>query len=163
MPRDYFSFETIRDSERNVICYFITVIGTIERNGVPHMRTDLGEDANKKMAFGKITVRNLDRTINHLLQDSGCRVFSHDVNALGEAEDVISFSAKDWRAEDAIEFEEGDRILVEGRGYIRKPDEDHAGSRPEMRITATGLFRLSKAQAKRRVSTHKSLIPQEGI
>ena len=163
MPRDYFSFETIRDRERTVICYFITVIGTIEKDGVPHLKTDLGEEGNQKMAFGKVTIHNLDRTISHLLADTGCRVFSHETDVMGEAVDVISFSAKDWRADDACQLEEGDRVLVEGRGYVRRPDAQHEGSRSEMRITATGLFRLGRAGSKRHVSLNGGMLPQEGI
>ncbi len=163
MPRDYFSFETIRDHERNVICYFITVIGTIEHDGVPHIKTGLGEDGDKKMAFGKVTVRNLDRTISHLLADTGCRVFSHEEDIEGNSVDTISFTAREWRAEEAGELEEGDRVMVEGRGYIRQPDEEHAGSRPEMRITVSGMFRLSRAGYKKRVSLNAGLVPQEGI
>lgn len=163
MPRDYFSFETIRDHDRNVICYFITVIGTIEKDGVPHLKTDLGEDGNQKMAFGKVTIHNLDRTISHLMADTGCRVFSHDTDIDDKAVDVISFSAKDWRAEEACELEEGDRVLVEGRGYIRKPDAQHEGSRSEMRITITGLFRLGRTGFKKHVSLNGGMLPQEGI
>lgn len=164
MPRDYFSFETIRDHDRNVICYFITAIGTIEKDGVPHLRTDLGEDENQKMAFGRITIHNLDHTISHLLADTGCRTFSHELDINEQSVDVISFSAKDWRADAACELEEGDRVLVEGRGYIRQPDAQHEGSRPEMRITATGIFRLGRAGAgKKRVSLNNGMLPQDGI
>ncbi|MCH3961701.1 MAG: hypothetical protein LKF53_07010 [Solobacterium sp.] len=164
MPRDYFSFETIRDHERNVICYFITAIGTIEKDGVPHLKTDLGEDGNQKMAFGKVTLHNLDRTISHLLADTSCRIFSHDTDIKGESVDVISFSAREWRAEEACTLEEGDRVLVEGRGYIRKPDAMHEGSRSEMRITATGIFRLGRAgMGKKHVSFNNGMLPQNGI
>lgn len=163
MPRDYFSLETIRDHERNVICYFITVIGTIEKDGVPHLKTDLGDDGTKKMAFGKITLHRLDRAISHLLADTGCRIFSHDTDIMEDSVDVISFSARDWRAEEICELEEGDRVMIQGRGYIKQPDAQHVGSRAEMRITVTGMFRLSKAGMKKRISLNNGMLPQEGI
>ena len=33
MARDYFSFETIRGKEGEVVCYHVTMIGTIENEG----------------------------------------------------------------------------------------------------------------------------------
>ena len=39
---DYFSFESIRDREGEVICYHVTLIGTIETDGTATMRTDMG-------------------------------------------------------------------------------------------------------------------------
>ena len=55
MPKykDYFSFESIRDRSGEVICYHVTMIGTIEADGTARIRTDLGTDGDKKMAFGR--------------------------------------------------------------------------------------------------------------
>ena len=122
--RDYFSFETIRDHEKNVICYYITMIGTIEGDGIVHMRTDLGKDNNEKMAFGRVTLHNLDRKIGLLLKETGSRVYYHYHDELNGSTDVVSFTAKDWRADEAYEFEEGDRVLVQGRAYLRKADPE---------------------------------------
>ena len=39
--KDYFAFETIRDAEQKIVCYYVTMIGTIEEEGIVHIRTDL--------------------------------------------------------------------------------------------------------------------------
>ena len=50
--RDFFAFESIRDKEGNVVCYHISVVGTIEAEGVPHLRSDIGTSQDQKMSFG---------------------------------------------------------------------------------------------------------------
>ena len=70
MVKDYFSFETIRDRSGDVICYHVTAIGTIEKDGVTRMRSDLGNEGDKKMAFGKLTIRGKDRMIGLLLRET---------------------------------------------------------------------------------------------
>ena len=109
--RDYFSFESIRDKEGEVVCYHVTMIGTIEEGGEARMRSDLGVNADKKMAFGKITVRGCNRKIGVLLNETNSRVsyYSHTPE---ESYDVISFAARDWRADEVYSFNAGDRVLT---------------------------------------------------
>lgn len=159
--RDYFSFETIRDHDKNVICYYVTMIGTIEAEGVVHMRTDLGRDNNERMAFGRVTVKNFDRKIQLLTKETESRVYYHSYSEGEGSVDIISFTAKDWRADEAFAFEEGDRVLVQGKAYIRHNDaERFPGRAPELSVTASGLFRLGRSQNRRR-GMNASLIPQK--
>ncbi len=156
--KDYFSFESIRDTNGNIICYHVTMIGTIEADGVARMRTDLGTNADQKMAFGRITIRGLDRKIKLLTSETGSRIWYHSYSETdGYATDIISYTAKDWRADEAYAFNEGDRVLVEGRAYIRSASAED-GRLPELSVTATGLFQLGR---KRFVSMNSSLIPQK--
>ena len=160
--RDYFSFETIRDHEKNVICYYITMIGTIEGDGIVHMRTDLGKDNNEKMAFGRVTLHNLDRKIGLLLKETSSRVYYHYHDELNGSTDVVSFTAKDWRADEAYEFEEGDRVLVQGRAYMRKADPERFPNRlPELSVTVSGLFRLGRARKPQHHFLNEALVPQK--
>lgn len=158
---DYFSFETIRDKNHEVVCYYVTMIGTIEHDGIVHMRDDLGEDHNQKMAFGRVTVHAQDKKINTLLHETGTRVWRRDRDIDDIASDIISFTAREWRADTAFEFEEGDRVLVEGRAYIRDTSDKYPGRLPELSITAGGMFRLGRARKEKRPNPHRSLVPQE--
>ena len=156
--RDYFSFETVRDHEGQVICYHVTMIGTIEAEGIVHLRTDLGASGDQKMAFGKVTLRNLDKKVSKLLAETDSRCWRHVSDEELDSINIISFTAKDWRADEAYEFEEGDRVLVEGRAYIRKNPN---GTKPELSVTATGMFRLGRAGGAKRYNSHSTLIPQQ--
>ncbi len=155
--RDYFSFETVRDREGTVICYHVTMIGTIESEGIVHLRTDMGATGDQRMAFGKVTLRNLDKKIAKLTSETDSRCWRHFAEEGLDSINIISFTAKDWRADEAYEFEEGDRVLVEGRAYIRKNPN---GTKPELSVTVTGLFRLGRAGGGRRFNSHSTLIPQ---
>ena len=73
--KDYFSFESIRDREGNVVCYHVTMIGTIEADGVARMRTDFGADENQRMAFGRLTVCGLDKKIKVFTDQLNCRIY----------------------------------------------------------------------------------------
>lgn len=160
--KDYFSFETIRDHDKNVICYYVTMIGTIEGEGIVHMRTDLGRDNNEKMAFGRVTIHNLDRKIGTLLKETESRVYYHSHDAETGSVDIVSFTAKDWRADEAYELEEGDRVLVQGRAYLRRQDQERFPNRlPEMSVTVSGLFRLGRARRPQRHFLNESLVPQK--
>ncbi len=158
--RDYFAFETIRDREQNVICYYVTMIGTIEDEGIVRMRTDFGENEDQKMAFGRLSVYSQDRKIATLLRELNCRDYRHEHNEEG-SRDIISFTAKDWRADEAFAFEEGDRVLIQGRAFIRENNEaKYPGRLPELSITASGIFRLGRVR-KERKSFNQGLIPQK--
>lgn len=160
--KDYFSFETIRDHERNVICYYVTMIGTIEADGVCRIRTDLGRENNEKMAFGRLTLRNLDKKIGTLLRETDSKVYYHNRDEETGSVDVISFTAKDWRADEVYEFEAGDRVLLQGRAYIRKPDlEKYPNRHPELSVTVGGIFRLGRARKPQRHFLNDSLVPQK--
>ena len=136
-PRDYFTFETIRDHEHNVVCYYVTAIGTIEEDGAVHLRGDMGPDKDEKMAFGRITLHNQDRKISTLLKETNSRVYYHIHDEEGSV-DVISFTARNWRADEAYELEAGDRVMVQGRAYLRKNDvERYPGRLPEISITVS--------------------------
>lgn len=155
--KDYFSFESIRDKNGEVICYHITMIGTIEADGTARMRTDLGEGQDKKMAFGRLTVRGQDKKISVLTRETGSRIWYHSYSEEDGSLDMISYTARDWRADEAYAFNEGDRVLIEGRAYIR----DNSGNParlPELSVTATGMFLLGR---KRRQSFNSGLIPQK--
>lgn len=160
--KDYFSFETIRDNEKNVICYYITVIGTIEQDGTAHMRTDLSASGEGRMAFGRVTVRNLDRKIGLLLKETNTRVYYHSYDENLGTTDVISYTAKDWRADEAYTFEPGDRVLIQGRAYIRKADPvKYPGRLPELSVTVSGMFKLGRARSSFHRGMNASLIPQK--
>ncbi len=159
--KDYFSFETIRDHEQRIVCYYVTVIGTIEEEGVVHIRTDLGENQDQKMSFGRISVYNQDRKISTLLRELQARDYRHDSNDEG-SRDIISFTAKDWRADEIYELEEGDRVLIQGKAYVRANNEEkYPGRLPELSITISGMFRLGRARREKRVSLNQGLIPQK--
>lgn len=159
--RDYFSFETIRDHDKNIICYYVTMIGTIEEDGAVHMRTDLGKEGDEKMAFGRLTVRNYDKKIQMLTNETGSRVYYHYWNEEEGSVDIISFTAKGWRADEAFAFEAGDRVLVQGKAFIRKNDEERfPGRNPELSVTASGLFRIGRARRPHR-GMNAQLIPQK--
>ena len=103
--KDYFAFETIRDAEQKIVCYYVTMIGTIEEEGIVHIRTDLGENQNQKMAFGRLSIYNQDRKISTLLRELNCRDYRHESNGEG-SRDIVSFTAKDWRADEVYGLEE---------------------------------------------------------
>jgi hypothetical protein len=155
--KDYFSFESIRDKNGEIVCFHVTMIGTIEADGTARMRTDLGTDQDKKMAFGRLTLRGLDKKIAVLTRETNSRVWYHSYNEEDGSLDIISYTARDWRADEAYQFNEGDRVLVEGRVYIRDNSANPARL-PELSVTATGLFLLGR---KRRQSFNSGLIPQK--
>lgn len=162
MTRDYFSFDTIRDHSGEVICYYITVIGTIESGGTARMRTDLKADGSGKMAFGQVTVRNRDRKLAALLAETGARIRSHATDVDDVSVDVLSYTASDWRADEAFAFNEGDRVLIQGRAYFRRntrlPEQ-----KPELSITASGLFLLGHRRKERTetMSSRMGIVPQK--
>ena len=160
--RDYFSFESIRDKEGEIVCYHVTMIGTIEADGVARIRTDLGQSEDKKMAFGKLTIRGCNRKIQVLLNETNSRVYYHSYSEEEGPMDIISFAAKDWRADEVYKFDAGDRVLLEGRAYVRdnaiKDEEDPEVvlRKPELSVTVTGVFMLGRARR-----THREFLPQE--
>ena len=156
--KDYFSFESIRDREGNVVCYHVTMIGTIEADGVARMRTDFGADENQRMAFGRLTVCGLDKKIKVFTDQLNCRIYYHSYSEENGAVDIISFSAKDWRADEVYALQVGDRVLIEGRAYIRPVSEKYPDRLPEVSVTMTGMFLLGH---KRFHSMNSGLIPQK--
>ena len=164
MYRDYFSFESIRDKNGEVVCYHVTMLGTIESDGVAHMRTTLGENEDKKMAFGKITLHGCNKKIQVLLDETNSRIYRHSYTVEQGPTDIISFAAKDWRADEVYKFEAGDRVLLEGRAYIRdnaitdEEDEEKVVRLPELSVTLTGTFLLGKKKG-----IHANLIPQSDL
>lgn len=159
--KDYFLFESIRDQGHNVVCYYVTVIGTIEHDGIVHLRTDLGKDKDEKMAFGRVTVRNLDKRIGVLLRETQSRTYYHIHDDLG-SENIISFTAKGHHADEAYELEEGDRVMIQGRLYLRQADQEkYPGRVAEASITASGIFRIGRAGGRRPKGLNASLVPQK--
>ncbi len=160
--RDYFSFESIRDRNGEVVCYHVTMIGTIEDDGVARIRNDLGENEDKKMGFGRLTIRGCNKKIQVLLNETNSRVYYHSYTPEEGPVDIISFAAKDWRADEVYKFESGDRVLLEGRAYVRdnavrdEEDPEKIIRLPEVSVTVTGTFVLGK---KRR--QFRNLVPQE--
>lgn len=158
MVKDYFSFETIRDRNGDVICYHVTAIGTIDRDGETRMRSDLGDSGDRKMAFGKLTVRGRDHMIGLLLRETGSRVFWRSSDDQGPYA-IISFAAREKHAEEIYNLNEGDRVLIEGRAYIRQNSAGHEDRLPELSITVSSSFLLGR---KRRPQTMtSSIIPQK--
>ena len=139
MVKDYFSFETIRDKNREVVCYHVTAIGTIDRDGETRIRSDLGDSGNKKMAFGKLTVRGRDHMIGLLLRETGSRVYWRSTDDQGPYA-IISFAAREKHAEEIYNLNEGDRVLIEGRAYIRQNGTGHEDRLPELSITVSSSF-----------------------
>ena len=87
--KDYFSFESIRDKEGNVICYHVTMIGTIEYDGVARLRTDFGANEDQKMAFGRLTICGLDKKIKVFTNELNCRIYYHSYS-----EEILSYEKK---------------------------------------------------------------------
>ena len=77
-----------------------------------------------------------------------CYVFSGflDSGKTTAIKDILSYG-----------FNEGDRVLVEGRAYIRD-NTANPEKLPELSVTATGMFLLGR---KRRQSFNSGLIPQK--
>ena len=158
MAKDYFSFETIRDRNGDVICYHVTAIGTIEKDGVTRMRSDMGGDGDKKMAFGKLTIRGKDRMIGLLLRETGSRAYWRSTDEDGPY-CILSFAAREKHAEEVYNFNEGDRVLIEGRAYVRQNTSSVPDRLPELSITVNSTFVLGR---KRRPQTMtSSIIPQK--
>ncbi len=158
MVRDYFSFETIRDRTGDVICYHVTAIGTIEKDGVTRMRSDMGDEGDKKMAFGKLTIRGKDRMIGLLLRETGSRAYWRSTDDDGPY-CILSFAAREKHAEEVYNFNEGDRVLIEGRAYVRQNSSTSPDRLPELSITVNSTFVLGR---KRRPQTMtSSIIPQK--
>ncbi len=158
--KDYFSFETIRDRDGSIVCYHVTMIGTVEEGGLATIRSDLGENNDQRMAFARLTLYDLDKKISKLLTEVGGRAQSFERFEDGGSRYVISYTAKDWRADEVGELQEGDRVLIEGRAYLRAPSAKNPTRAPEVSVTATGVFLLGRARPKF-VNTHMSLQPQE--
>ncbi len=159
--KDYFAFETIRDKEQNIVCFYVTMIGTIEEEGIVHIRTDLGENQNQKMAFGRLSIYNQDRKISTLLRELNCRDYRHESNGEG-SRDIVSFTAKDWRADEVYALEEGDRVLIQGKAYVRENNQEkYPGRQNEISITTSGVFRLGRVKRQRPVSLNQGLVPQK--
>lgn len=154
--KDYFSFESIKDKEGNVICYHVTMIGTIEKDGLARIRSDMGNNNDQKMAFGRITLHGCDRKIQVLLNETNSRVYFHTYNPEEGPVDIISFVARDWRADEVYGFDEGDRVLLEGRAYIRHQENSEYAD--ELSVTVSGQFLLGR---KRRKINTNTLIPQK--
>ena len=159
MSKDYFMFDTIRDKTSTIVCYYVTMIGTLEPEGKITVRTDLSEDG-KAMAFGKLTVRAQDHKVSSLLRETGSRIAARNTLLDDTQEDLISFTVNEKRLEAVRELEIGDRVLIEGRAYLRKSSR-YPDRLPELSVTATGVFLLGHARSVRRVSQNKGLVPQK--
>jgi len=155
--KDYFSFESIRDGNGEVICYHVTMIGTIEADGVPRLRTDMGPNKDGRRAFGRLTLVNCDRKIKTLLDETDSYVASFYSGPEG-SESVIGFTARDWRADAVYELSEGDRVLVEGRAYFRQGNDERG--RKEFTVTVTGTFLIGRKR-KEYHSLNEGLVPQK--
>ena len=158
MVKDYFSFETIRDKNGDVVCYHVTAIGTIDKDGETRMRSDLGDSGNKRMAFGKLTVRGRDHMIGLLLRETGSRVHWRSTDDQGPYA-VISFAAREKHAEEIYNLNEGDRVLIEGRAYIRQNSVGHEDRLPELSITVSSSFLLGRRRRPQTMTS--SIIPQK--
>ncbi len=158
MVKDYFSFETIRDKNGDVICYHVTAIGTIDKDGETRIRSDLGGNGDKKMAFGKLTVRGRDRMIGLLLRETGSRVYWHSTDDQGPY-NIISFAAREKHAEEIYNLNEGDRVLIEGRAYIRQNSAGHEDRLPELSITVSSSFLLGRRRRPQTLTS--SIVPQK--
>ncbi|MBQ1438062.1 MAG: hypothetical protein IIZ10_00120 [Solobacterium sp.] len=158
MVKDYFSFETIRDKNGEVVCYHVTAIGTIDKDGETRIRSDLGDSGTKKMAFGKLTVRGRDHMIGLLLRETGSRVYWRSTDDQGSYA-IISFAAREKHAEEIYNLNEGDRVLIEGRAYIRQNSAGHEDRLPELSITVSSSFLLGRRRRPQTMTS--SIIPQK--
>jgi hypothetical protein len=154
--RDFFAFESIRDKEGNVVCYHISVVGTIEAEGVPHLRSDIGTSQDQKMSFGKITVHGLDRKIGILARETDSQTYYHSHDEL-DTVNVISFAAREKHADEVAELSEGDRVLLEGRVYLRSRQ---TSAHKELTITVTSVFLLGHQRAPKPHRMNSGLVPQ---
>ena len=159
MVRDYFSFETIRDKAGEIVCYHVTAIGSIDKDGVTRMRSDLGQEGDRRMAFGKLTIRGRDRMITMLLRETQSRAYWRSIDDQGPY-CILSFAAREKHAEEIYNLNEGDRVLIEGRAYIRQNgrSEDRL---PELSITVNSSFVLGRRR--RPQSMNSQIVPQKRV
>ena len=150
--KDYFSFETIRDKNGEVICYHITMIGTVVADGVARPY----ETEEKKMAFGALTLHDQNRRIGVLLDLLNARTYYQEHSYLEGNVNMIRYTAHRHHVEEVQQFEEGDRVLIEGRAYLRESRNEEI--RPELTVTVSGTFRLGRRRVQRKTA---ALIPQE--
>ena len=84
-------------------------------------------------------------------------ILNSDAEANGE---VVAIALIDCDRFDHInkDFsrEEGDRVLIEGRAYLRESRNEEI--RPELTVTVSGTFRLGRRRVQRKTA---ALIPQE--
>ncbi|MGN1388263.1 MAG: hypothetical protein ACI4WR_01320 [Bulleidia sp.] len=154
--KDFLAFESIRDKEGNVVCYHVSVVGTIEAEGVPHLRSDIGTSQDQKMSFGKITVHGLDRKIGILTRETDSQTYYHSHDDL-DTVNVISFAAREKHADEVAELSEGDRVLLEGRAYLRSRQ---GSAHKELTITVTSVFLLGHQRAPKPHRMNSGLVPQ---
>ena len=157
MGRDYFSFETIRDKTGEIVCYHVTAIGSIDKDGVTRMRSDLGQEGDRRMAFGKLTIRGRDRMITMLLRETNSRAYWRSIDDQGPY-CILSFAAREKHAEEIYNLNEGDRVLIEGRAYIRQNSKE-ADRLPELSITVNSSFVLGRRR--RPQSMNSQIVPQK--
>lgn len=146
--KDYFSFESIRDQNDNVVCYHVTMIGTIEEQA---------RVMDEHIAFGKLTLHNLDRKIQTFLDLTNSRTYYHDRTYLEGAVNVIRFAAHGRHIDEVVGFDIGDRVLIEGRAYLR---ESQNGNKQEFTVSVASTFRLGRVK---QVYNRTNLVPQKGI
>lgn len=154
--RDYFSFESIRDSEDNVVCYHVTMIGTIEANGVAKVNTT----GDQEIAFGGVTLHSQDKRIKTLLDLTNSRTYYHDYTYNEGPVNIIRYAAHGRHIEEVTRFEEGDRVLIEGRAYIRNNAIRGEGDKPELTVSVAGTFYLGKVRTQ---YVRSDLVPQENM
>ena len=150
--KDYFSFETIRDKEGGIVCYHITMIGTVDADGVarPH------ETEEKRMAFGALTLHDQNRRIGVLLDLLNARTYFQEHSYLEGNVNMVRYTAHKHHVDEVLQFQEGDRVLIEGRAYVR--ENRNPELRPELTVTVAGTFRLGR---KRTEFRRTDIIPQK--
>jgi hypothetical protein len=109
------------------------------------------------MAFGKLTIRGRDRMISILLRETGSRAYWRSTDDQGPY-CILSFAAREKHAEEIYNLNEGDRVLLEGRAYIRQNSggEDRL---PELSLTVNSSFVLGRRRRPQTLSN--SIIPQK--
>ena len=153
---DYFSFESIRDKEENVVCYHVTMIGTVEANGV----AKINQTNEQEIAFGGLTLHSQDKKIKTLLDLTNSRTYYHDYTYNEGPVNVIRYAAHGRHVEEVCKFEEGDRVLIEGRAYIRQNSIRGEGDKPELTVSVAGTFYLGKVRTQ---YIRNDLVPQEDM
>ena len=103
------------------------------------------------MAFGRLTVRNYDKKIQMLTNETGAE--STIITGMKKKGQWISsvLRPKGWRADEAFAFEAGDRVLVQGKAFIRRNDRRAVPGQKsdELSVTASGLFRIGRTSEDR--------------
>ena len=96
--------------------------------------------------------------IGILLRETGSRAYWRSTDEQGPY-CILSFAAREKHAEEVYNFNEGDRVLIEGRAYVRQNGGNSDDRLPELSITVNSTFLLGRRRRPQTLTS--SIIPQK--